>query len=97
MIPIQGDIEPVHLNNNRSSRTEPEFVRRSIDELLVCGAIVECEQKPFVVTPLTVANKDGKLMLMIDIRQINGSIIKKKCKYDGHDLFPKGDTSRCSI
>ena len=80
-----GDIESAHLSNNKSSRDEPEFVRLSIDELIDSGAVIECSEKPYVINPLTVANKDGKKRLVIDMRHINSRLVKHKCKYDGHD------------
>ena len=86
VIPLTERVETVHLRNNKSSRDEPIFVRESIDELLDCGAIIECATKPFVINPLTVANKDGKLRLVIDMRHINPLIVKHRCKYDGHDV-----------
>ena len=86
VIPVMGEVDSVHLRNNRSSRIEPEFVRRSIDELLDNGAIVECTTKPYVANPLTVAHKNGKKRLVIDMRHINDRLKKARCKYDNHDV-----------
>ena len=86
IIPVIGEIETAYLNNNRSSRLEPEFVQRSIDELLEVGAVVKSLEKPYIVNPLTVVNKDGKKRLVIDMRHLNDRIRKTKCKFDGHDV-----------
>ena len=85
VIPVLGEVESAILRNNKSSRDHPEFVRHEIDELLQKKAIVECVSPPKVVNPLTVAEKNGKLRLVIHLRHINKRLVKTKCKFDGHD------------
>ena len=85
IIPITDDVESAYLRNNKSSRDEPVFVRKAIDELLDTGAIVECKGPTWVVNPLTVAKKGGKFRLVLDLRHINAKIKKEKCKFEGHD------------
>ena len=70
VIPIKGEIESVDLQNNRSSREEPTFVRTAIDELLQTGAIKELTHLPLVINPLRVAKKGTKLRLVIDLRHL---------------------------
>ena len=79
VIPIKGPVEPVFLRNNLSARQEPNFVRESIDDLLATGAIAEIPNPAFVTNPLTVAKKNGKFRLVIDLRHINRDIVKTKC------------------
>ena len=85
VIPVLGDIQPAILKNNKSSRIRPKFVRKEIDDLLHKGAIVECINPPSVVNPLTVAEKEGKCRLVIDLRHINKRLVKTKYKFEGHD------------
>ena len=87
VIPIKGEVKGVFLKNNRSSRSNPEFVQKSIDELLDTGAVRECDSPPMVVNPLTVSNKNNKLRLVIDMRHINNDLVKTKCKYEGIDTM----------
>ena len=83
VIPIKGDIEPVDLSNNRSSKQEPTFVWSAIDELLQTGAIKELTQPPLVINPLTVAKKGSKLRLVIDLRHLKKQVVMTKCKFEG--------------
>ena len=54
-LPFKCWPESVHLKNNRSSLNNDEFVRQSINELIITGAAVEVKHKPKVVNSLTVA------------------------------------------
>ena len=83
VIPINGEILQADLNNNKSSREEPEFVRSAIDELLQTGAIEEVVSPPLVINPLTVARKGEKLRLVIDLRHIKKQIVGTRCKFEG--------------
>ena len=87
VIPLQNRVEPSFLNNNKSSREEPAFVQKAIDELLESGAIIECSEPVFVTNPLTVAKKGGKKRLVIDLRHLNGSIKCERYKYEGLDTI----------
>ena len=49
------------MDNNRSAKTNAEFVEAEIVKLLLKGCIAETNEVPHVVNPLTVAvNKTGK-------------------------------------
>ena len=87
LIPLNKPVESKFLKNNKSSLEEPKFVRTTIDELLESGAIVECQQPPYVVNPLTVARKGSKLRLVIDLRHLNESIVCRRYKYETHDTI----------
>ena len=83
VIPINGEILPADLQNNRSSREEPQFVRSAIDELLETKAIEEVSTPPLVINPLTVAKKGDKLRLVIDLRHIKKQVVNTRCKFEG--------------
>ena len=87
VIPVLGKVQSVSLRNNKSSRTRPDFVRKEIDDLLAKGAIVECNRAPKVVNPLTVAEKEGKCRLVIDLRHINKRLVNTKCKFEDVRCF----------
>ena len=59
-MPLESTPENKILRNNASSRNDPEFVQKSIDELLISGAIVEVPKPTAVVNPLSVSTKHGK-------------------------------------
>ena len=86
-IPLRHPFDTVYLNNNKSSKDEPAFVQKAIDELLESNAIIECTKPAWVTNPLTVAKKGDKMRLVIDLRHLNGSIKCEKYKYEGLDTI----------
>ena len=86
VIQLKGEIPSAFLKNNKSSREEPQFVQRSIDELLETGAIGESATPPYLVNPLTVASKGAKKRLVIDLRHLNKNLIRTKCKFEGIEM-----------
>ena len=88
-IPLQRIPHRILLDNNRSSMHRPTFVREAIDDLLLKGAVMEVSKPPRVVNPLTVAAKNGKLRLVLDLRHINKHVILQKCKIEGAETLMK--------
>ena len=74
------------LSNNASSRKQPDFVCSAIDKLLFDGAIVECIEVPDIVNPLTVAERKGKLRMVLDLRYLNEFVVKRKVTFEGINL-----------
>ncbi|VDI20041.1 Hypothetical predicted protein [Mytilus galloprovincialis] len=86
----------VELQNNKSARDNPEFVKSEIEKLLEKGCITQVSRKPYVVNPLTVAhNRGSKLRLVLDARHINPHVVKFKHKYEdaktARQLYDQGD------
>ena len=88
-IPLVSCPPPHQAKNNASSRRQPEFVRRAINELIVTGAVQEVYVPPRVINPLTVSGKDGKLRLVLDLRHVNKYVTKQPCKIEGADTLKK--------
>ena len=86
-IPLYRLPKSVILPNNASSRNEPVFVRSAIDELLLKEAAMEVNTPPRVVNPLTVAIKDGKKRLVLDLRHVNRAVVPQKCKIESTDIL----------
>ena len=86
-IPLLTCPPPANLRNNLSSRSKPAFVQHEIDKLLLSGAIKETTVPPYVVNPLTVASKNDKLRLVLDLRHINQYVKVDKCKLEGLESF----------
>ena len=70
-IPLSITPPPIHLKNNLSSRSKPTFVQQEIDKLLLSGAIQESPTPPYIINPLTVASKNDKFRLVLDLRHLN--------------------------
>ena len=77
------------LPNNKTSREEPQFVQREIDDLITKGAVVEVDSPPHVTNPLTVSRKNDKLRLVLDLRHVNPYVYLKKCKIEGPETLAK--------
>ena len=86
-IPFKHLPDSVLLRNNRSSRLKPDFVQAEIVNLLASGAVIETLMPATVNNPLSVAEKHGKLRLVLDLRHINPLIQGVKCKLDGLEPF----------
>ena len=71
------------LRNNKSARDNADFVEEAISELLRSNSVIEVNEMPIVVNPLTVAiNAKGKKRLVLDLRHVNLHIWKEKIKFD---------------
>ena len=71
VLPIPHIPLSVTLHNNRSSQHNPVFVRSAIDDLISSGTVIEPTSKPLVINPVTVADRNGKLRLVLDLRYLN--------------------------
>ena len=74
------------LKNNKSSLNHPDFVVKTINDLLNADMIFECKQRPFVVNPLTVADNTTKLRLVLDLRHVNEFVILEHIKFEDWHL-----------
>ena len=84
-VPIDESLLPdsYYEPNNKSARDEPEFVKAEVTKLLERGCIVKCKEKPRFCNPLTVAAKNGKKRLVLDLsRCINTYLEDDKFKLD---------------
>ena len=86
-IPLKYMPKSVQLRNNASSRKEPVFVRSAIDDLILKGAISESVSPPYIINPLTVAEKYSKKRLVLDLRHVNRAVLPQKCKIEGADTL----------
>ena len=69
--------------NNSSSLNHTSFVKEAIDQLLTEGSIIQCQEKPKVVNPLSVAvQSSGKKRLILDLRKVNYHVWKQSVKYE---------------
>ena len=94
-LPFDNPPSRFYAKNNKSSLKNPKFVEEAISDLLEKGAIKEIQEIPYCCNPLTVAERNNKLRLVLDLRHVNDSLIHKKFKYDDlriiTELFNKND------
>ncbi|CAB3997154.1 Integrase recombinase xerD-like [Paramuricea clavata] len=81
MIPFRSIPETCFLANNKSARDHPDFVSEAIVKLLKGQYIEEQSEPPYCVNPLSVA-KGKKLRLVLDLRNINGHLLKQSFRYE---------------
>ena len=81
-LPISKSVPPFYAKNNASSLKHKDFASESINELLKSGCIEEVFEMPFCCNPLTVAVKNGKSRLVIDLRHVNDYLDFPKFKYE---------------
>ena len=78
---------------------QESFVASAVEKMLASGAIsiLPKGERPEVVSPMGVVPKgtEGKFRLIINMRYVNGHMVKKKKKFEGLedlvDLAQKGD------
>ena len=73
----------VKLRNNKSTRIHADFVDQAVLELVNSGRVRMVNEQPFVVNPLSgFIQPCGKKRLILDLRYVNKSLIKKSVKYE---------------
>ena len=72
-LPFHSEPQPSETRNNLSARNHEVFVREEVTKLQQAGVVTFVDEKPFIVSPLTVAsNSAGKLRLCLDVsRSVN--------------------------
>ena len=88
-IPFEEKPPKFCAKNNLSSREHPEFVEEVINELLNKGCVREIPEEPYCCNPLTVAERNNKLRLVLDLRHVNKYIKENKFKYEDLKLLQK--------
>ena len=76
VLPFHTAPDSVELRNNLSARKHQDFVRQEVEKLQLQGVVQWVDEKPWVVSPLTVAiNAKGKKRLCLDLsRTVNPCI-----------------------
>ena len=78
ILPFENTPPPFYAQNNKSSLRETKFVEESILKLLTDGCIRSVKEPPHCINPLTVAERNSKLRLVLDLRHVNKHIRKPK-------------------
>jgi len=86
-IPFIYEPTPCDLKNNKSAKNDSEFVSKELLKLLKTGRIEKLSQKPKFINPLSVAIRNGKKRLILDLRHINYFVYKQKVKFDDWSIF----------
>ena len=82
LIPFTSAPPPFFAKNNKSSIDNSTFVLEAIESLLSKGCISEVFDIPKCCNPLTVADRNSKLRLVLDLRHVNQYVKVQKFKYE---------------
>ena len=81
-LPFKKDCPPFFAKNNLSARQHRKFATEAILKLVKAGCAQEVPNIPYCCNPLTVADKDGKLRLVLDLRHVNLYLTIRKFRYE---------------
>ena len=95
-LPLRSTPDHFHWPNQQSALDHQEFVTQAIQELEENRCIVKVQDTPFICSPLSVvANTQGKLRLVLNLRYLNQFLWTDKFKYEDLRvamlMFQKGD------
>lgn len=85
-IPFAVNPPRIYLKNNKSALQNFSFVTESIGDLVKSGCVIQVPFRPFVVSPLSVAENREKKRLILDLSMLNGFLKKEKIKFEDHKL-----------
>ena len=81
-IPFIQQPPSMFYGNNQSAVRNTDFVTDKIAELLQTKCIVKVPSKPFIVSPLSVAQNRTKKRLILDLSVLNKYVKKDKIKFE---------------
>jgi len=95
-IPLRSEPEQIFLKNNVSALQHEHFVDQAISDLVDSGSVVNIQEKPHVVNPLTVSvNAKGKERLILDLRHVNEHVVLSKMKFEDVAFAKQFLSSEC--
>ena len=86
-IPFIQTPEHASFQNNLSALRNKDFVTKTIEDLLEKGCIIQVQDPPTVVSPLTVFEKGDKKRLILDLRYVNSHVWKEHVKFEDFRTF----------
>ena len=76
------------VRNNMSAIQNSDFVNEALKELIVSNCVIEVQNKPRVINPLSVStNSSGKKRLILDLRCVNKHLWKQSVKFEDWKPF----------
>ena len=95
-LPLLSLPDPFERANHKSALENKDFVSGALKDLVNNCCVLEVCSVPRVCSPLSVVtNSSGKKRLVIDLRYLNGYLLKEKFKYEDLRIamlmFQKGD------
>ena len=73
--------------NNQSAFENSEFVSKALNELLEANLIEIVDEKPWIISPLSVAKSGDKLRLILDLSVTNSYVKAESFSLEDQNLF----------
>lgn len=73
---------PMLVQNNKSATNNADFVTSEISQLIKSGCVVEVTHRPYIVSPLSVAENRSKKRLILDLSRLNNYVKYEKIKFE---------------
>ena len=87
-VPLETTPASVLLDNNKSAKTNSNFVSQALSDLLELGLVSEVFSPPTVVNPLSVSfNSEGKGRLILDLRDVKKFVPKARFRMEDWKVF----------
>lgn len=81
-IPFVSIPPPMLVRNNKSATNNADFVTSEISQLSKTGCVVEVTHRPYIVSPLSVAENRSKKRLILDLSRLNNYVKYEKIKFE---------------
>ncbi|XP_048776627.2 uncharacterized protein LOC125680870 isoform X2 [Ostrea edulis] len=81
-IPFVSIPPSMNFRNNKSAQINADFVTSEISQLIKAGCVVEVTNKPYIVSPLSVAENRSKKRLILDLSRLNNYVRYEKIKFE---------------
>ena len=82
-LPLKYLPDPFTQSNHKSTLVHKSFVTEAVTELLANRCVKRVTEKPYICSPLSVvANAEGKLRLVLNLRYLNQFLSQMKFKYE---------------
>ena len=87
-LPLKETPIKTELRNNMSAIQNSDFVNEALKELIVSNSVIEVQNKPHVINPLSVStNSSGKKRLILDLLYVNKHLWKQSVKFEDWKTF----------
>lgn len=80
--PLVSIPPPMFVQNNKSATNNADFVTSEISQLIKSGCVVEVTHRPYIVSPLSVAENRSKKRLILDLSRLNNYVKYEKIKFE---------------
>ena len=82
-LPLKETPIKTEFRNNVSAIQNSDFVNEALKELIESNCVIEVQNKPHVINPLSVStNSSGKKRLILDLRYVNKNLWKQSVKFE---------------